>query len=160
VKAAVDDDHVVLINSLETIGVEFVLNDVDLCDPEDEVAGLYSPRHNVLVVCQDNRFTMSGKEVEWTANDHDTLRHEATHVLQDCVAGLDNEKMEKYFDTIEHGRFIKSVLSIEAINNIVEIYEENGSSREIIANELEAFAIALKISPFVIAQQLEEICLN
>ena len=160
VKASINEEHKVLVNSLETIGVDFVLNDVDLCDPEDEVAGLYSPRHNVLVVCQDNRFTMSGKEVEWTENDYDTLRHESHHVLQDCVTGLDNHTMDKYFAGVSHGEFVRSILTIDQINKIVEIYKENGSSREAIANELEAFAVALKTSPSVIAQQLETLCLS
>lgn len=158
VKAGVNSDHKVLVETLETIGVEVVLNDIEFCDPEDEVAGLYSPRYNILIVCQDRRYSISGKEVEWTANDYDTLRHEATHVLQDCVAGLDNEKMEKYFNTPDHGRFIRSVLSIEDINNIVEVYEENGASREEIAKELEAFAVALKVPPLAISQQLESTC--
>ncbi len=160
VRASINEDHKILVNSLETIGVEFVLNDTELCNPEDEVAGLYLPRHNVLVVCKDNRFTISGKEVEWTENDYNTLRHEAHHVLQDCVTGLDNHTMDKYFDRISHGEFIRSVLSIDDINNIVEAYEENGASREAIANELEAFAVAIKTSPSVIAQQLETLCLS
>ena len=160
VKASINEDHKVLVNSLETIGVEFVLNDTELCNPEDEVAGLYSPRHNVLVVCQDNRFTISGKEAEWTENDYDTLRHESHHVLQDCVTGLDNHTMDKYFAGVSHGEFISSVLSIDDINMIVEVYKENGASREVIAKELEAFAVATITSPDVIAQQLESLCLS
>ena len=132
-----------------------MLNDVELCDPEDEVAGLYLPRRNVLVVCQDNRFTMSDKEVEWTDNDYDTLRHEAIHVLQDCVTGLDTHTMDKYFDDVSHGEFISDTLTIDQINNIVKIYTEMGASRENIANELEAYSMASKVSPSTIAEKLE-----
>ena len=43
---------------------------------------------------------------------------------------------------------------------IVEVYKENGASREVIAKELEAFAVATITSPDVIAQQLELLCLS
>jgi hypothetical protein len=158
VKAGEYEDHTGLIETLESHGVEVVLNDADLCDPENETSGLYSPRHNILIVCQDNRFTISGKEVEWSENDYDTLRHEATHVLQDCMSGIDNKDMEKLFDTHDHGEFVRGVLTIKSINKIIEVYTESGASREEIAMELEAFAVALSISPEEISEQLDIVC--
>jgi thymidylate synthase len=76
------------------------------------------------------------------------------------VTGLENHTMGKYFEGVTHGEFIRSVLTIDQINTIVEVYKENGASREAIANELEAFAVAVITSPDVIAQQLETLCLS
>ena len=70
------DEHKVLWDSLERAGVSILLNDTNLC--EGGVSGMYSPAHRVLVVCQDERLPLTTKEVEWSDNDFDTLRHEST----------------------------------------------------------------------------------
>ena len=48
--------------------------------------------YNSIMICQDDRIETSDQEVEWTENDYDTLRHEAHHVVQDCMKGIDNEQ--------------------------------------------------------------------
>ena len=77
------DAHVGLWNTLQRAGVTTQINPRD-CKPEFH--GYYNRRSVKLVVCQDNS-TGGGRQVEWTANDLDTLRHEAQHVLQDCMVG-------------------------------------------------------------------------
>ena len=150
------DDHWVLWDSLESRGVKVLLNDTDLCD--GEAAGLYSPHHNVLVVCQDHRSSMSSKEVDWTDNDFDTLRHEAHHVLQDCLDGLDNDTSVLLFGGRKVKEFVRNSLTQKQIKSIIETYKEIGASDEVIMMELEAFAVAETVSALTIADGIDELC--
>ena len=158
VRADSYEEHRSLINSLEKVGVEVVLNHPDLCDPEKGAAGLYSPSHNILIVCQDRRSTFSSKEVPWTANDYDTLRHEAHHVVQDCMDGLENRTSENFFPRDELSGFVTNTLTEDEFDNIVEVYGEMGSSDEVILMEVEAFAVAKSIDPASISNAISTLC--
>ena len=57
----------------------------DRCDTE-KAYGWYWAAANELVVCQENKIKGSNAQVEWTEEDYDTLRHEAHHLVQDCMA--------------------------------------------------------------------------
>jgi len=151
------DEHQVLWDSLERKGVEVLLNDTDLCD--GEAAGLYSPVYNVLVVCQDRRLPLTSREVEWTANDYDTLRHEAHHVLQDCLDGLDNDTSVLLFNNGKLTEFVRNTLTQKQIDRIIKIYSEVGADEHVIKMELEAFAVAQSVSPLTIADSIDEICM-
>ena len=150
------EEHQVLWDSLERKGVEVLLNDTDFCD--GEAAGLYSPVYNVLVVCQDRRLPLTTREVEWTPNDYDTLRHEAHHVLQDCLDGLDNDTSVLLFNNGKLSEFVKNTLSQKQIDRIIKIYSEVGADEDVIKMELEAFAVAQSVSPLTIADSIDEIC--
>ena len=80
---------------IRTAGVTILLNDPQFVKM---VCGMYSPTHRVLVVCQDDRYPISTKEIEWTPNDYDTLRHESHHVLQDCLDGINNSTIVLLFE--------------------------------------------------------------
>jgi hypothetical protein len=159
-KAGVEEDHDVLWNALEEVGVELYLNDTEYCDADSGVSGLYSPRLNIMIICQDERIPISSREVEWTDNDYDTLRHEAHHVVQDCVAGLENGNMDVYFgDRDTYTEFVKTALTEEQFDNIVKTYKEGGSSDEVVIHEVEAFAVASSIPPDSIARALVKVCI-
>ena len=150
------EEHQVLWDSLERKGVEVLLNDTDLCD--GEAAGLYSPSHNVLVVCQDRRLPLTTREVEWTPNDYDTLRHEAHHVLQDCLDGLDNDTSVLFFEGRKMKEFVSNSLTQKQIERIIKMYSEAGADDDVIRMELEAFAVAQTVSPLTIADGIDELC--
>jgi len=150
------EEHQVLWDTLERKGVEVLLNDTDLCD--GVAAGLYSPSHNVLIVCQDRRLPLTTKEVEWTPNDYDTLRHEAHHVLQDCLDGLDNDTSVLFFEGRKMTEFVENSLTQKQIELIIKQYGEIGADDEVIRMELEAFAVAQTVSPLTIADSIDEIC--
>ena len=159
VKAGVEEDHKVLWNALEEVGIELYLNDPEYCDADQGVAGLYSPRYNVMIICQDERIPISSREVDWTENDYDTLRHEAHHVVQDCVAGLQNGDMSVYFDDEDtYTQFVKTALTEKQINNIVKTYREGGGTDEIIVHEVEAFAVASSIPADSLARAVVKVC--
>lgn len=158
-RAGVEESHKVLWNTLEEVGVELYLNDPDYCHIDEEVAGLYSPLYNVMVICQDERLPISDREVDWTPNDYDTLRHEAHHVVQDCIAGFDNVHMEVFFnDDDELKKFITKALTEEQAGNIIEAYRGGGATNEVIRHELEAFAVANSVSPEIISNVLLRVC--
>ena len=152
------EEHIVLWNSLQSAGVTTLLNDPEWCSNGSD--GLYYSRDRVLVVCQDNSSPISSKEVNWTSNDLDTLRHEAHHVLQDCLEGRlgDSETKLLFEEEGEFFNFINNRLTQEQVRNIVEAYEEQGASDDVIIKEIEAFAVASSTSPAVIADGINSLC--
>ena len=62
------------------------------------VNGFYSSHNRVLVVCNDRYVKGENEDPQWTANDLDTLRHEAQHLIQDCmVGGLADSKLHPVY---------------------------------------------------------------
>ena len=153
------EEHQRLIDSLESVGIEVVLNDVAFCG-EEPVDGAYFPINSVLVVCQDYSSSISSKEVEWTPNDLDTLRHEAHHVVQDCLKGVlgDRESSLLFDEKGEFNSFVINALTDKQIENIIESYRERGADDETIVMELEAFAVARSVSPDTIADAMDNLC--
>jgi len=76
------NDYQQLTEKLNSVGVTVMVQ--QLCGPSSNILATYNSYTNVLCVTQ-------------TANNSDILaqvvRHEVTHVIQDCVAGMANGKM-------------------------------------------------------------------
>ena len=151
------DAHVGLWNTLQRAGVTTLINPSD-CKPNFH--GYYNRRHVQLVVCQDNS-TAGGAQVDWTSNDLDTLRHEAQHVLQDCmVGGLGDGRSSTYFDYETLKEFIsKSSLTESQLRNIIKSYSKGGAPEDVIIMELEAFAVATDVDASSIAGAIEKYCM-
>ena len=133
-----DRGHAELADAVDAAGVTLLINPPEICDQEDAPMGLYSGTHKLMVVCQDNRVAGSEKVVTWTANDLDTLRHEAHHLIQDCVDGsLDGELESVYREPV---RLAYEVLGVRGIRSIVKAYDE--APDHIVLLELEAFSVA------------------
>ena len=157
-------DHDDLWDTLERAGVPVHVNDPEACDGKWG-GGFYAmnPRKNtsIMLVCQDNGEGAGlDNHVGWTANDYDTLRHEAHHVLQDCLGGdiADGDLDPLFEDPAKHRRFVVSSLSQDKINWIIESYGEDGSDEETIILELEAFAVAEDIPASAIANGVRQAC--
>ena len=158
VKAETHEDHLTLWDSLEENGIQVVINEPEICN-DDDIAGFYIPKLNVLGICQDNRKVISNTEVEWTPNDYDTLRHEAQHAIQDCISGLNNDDSELLFDQKDRFmKFITDTLTAQQIEQIIKMYSQRGASDEVILMELEAFAVASLNNPLTIAKGVNELC--
>jgi hypothetical protein len=117
-------DDVSLIQELNRRGVPVVLGS---CHQEG-VAGLYEARNNVVVVC-------TSQDTEGLS---DTLRHEAVHAAQDCLAGQDNTRLALLnpeanpFHTGEH-----LTSTDELVKGIKAVYPE-----QVWALEWEAISLA------------------
>ena len=159
VSASERAEHQELIDALESVGVTVVINDPRACDGDNH-HGWYSPSHAVLAVCQDNSSSISSREVQWTPNDYDTLRHEAHHAVQDClVGGLGDSESGLLFNDFEQLKsFVSSSLSEKEIEDIIGTYRNNGTSDEDILRELEAFAVARVIPAWKTAEAVTTLC--
>ena len=149
-------DHVRLAQAAEATGVRVAIN-VDRCDTEDSY-GWYWAAANELVVCQENKIKGSNKEVRWTEEDLDTLRHEAHHLVQDCMARGNRDGIlgSVYTKPIELGY---KVLGKDRANRIAELYAENGADAHIQIMEIEAFAVAAMNDPMEQVQDIQRYCM-
>lgn len=155
VSAETNSNHDELKRALNDVGVEVFLNEPELCNGKE--SGMYSPDYNAIMICQDDRIETSDQEVDWTENDYDTLRHESQHVVQDCMEGIDNNKMSLFFsDRVEYLEFVVMGLTKLEFFHIVEAYRSFDS--DIILNELEAFAVAKGVKPDTIAKAIRGVC--
>lgn len=137
--------HQALYSAVENAGVTIYVNPTEVCDEDDAPMGLYAGAHSVMVICQDNRVKGSDKEVTWTANDLDTLRHEAHHLAQDCINGArDGDIAAVYKRPVELGY---SVMGEAKTNWVAETYAANGASGHVQVMEIEAFAVAQANNP-------------
>ena len=150
------DAHAVLVQAIERQGVNFVVNH-DFCDENPDVMGFYSSQARVLVVCNDQYVKGENEDPQWTANDLDTLRHEAQHLIQDCmVGGLSDSKLYPvYRDPIG---LAYGVLGGERMQGINRLYRENGADNETILLEWEAFSVAQMNVPLEQSQDIARFC--
>jgi hypothetical protein len=157
VSAKMNSSHDELKRALNDVGVEVFLNETKLCNGSK--SGMYSPDYDAILICQDDRIETSDQEVEWTENDYDTLRHESQHVVQDCMEGIDNNKMSLFFSNeIEYLEFVIMGLTKSEFFQIVEAYRPLGD--DVLLNELKAFAVAKGVKPDTIAKAIRGVCGN
>lgn len=151
------EEHRRLWDSVEQAGVTVVLNSPVVCD--SKTSGQYNSGEGLLFVCQENA-TVPYKDIGWTDYDLDTLRHEAHHVVQDCVAGgLGDWEFQPLFrDEDELLEFITSSLTEDEIRWVIDTYTVAGLPEDVIAQELEAFAAAKVVSAETIANVVTEVC--
>jgi hypothetical protein len=148
----VDPAHYELGLAVVSTGVDLKINPAS-CFKQDAALGWYWARKNELVVCQENAY-QPGTEVNWTAEDFDTLRHEAQHLIQDCVDGTRQGALESVYQ--EPIRLGKEVLGNAAIRRIVKAYSDK--SEHIIVMEIEAFAVAQLNKPSDQATDIKNYC--
>ena len=155
VKEGSSDAHALLVSAIKRNGVSFYVNHA-YCGKEKDLMGFYAGKHRVLVVCQDNGVA-GGPVVEWTANDLDTLRHEAQHMIQDCIVGTnhDHELAPVYKSPTV---LAQDVLGSDAIARITEVYREKGVTDLVLLLEYEAFAVAAMNVPAEQAQDVATYC--
>lgn len=137
VKEGSGEAHVLLVEAIQRNGVKVVINH-DRC--KEGMMGFYSGGNRVLAVCQDNG-TPNGPMVEWTANDLDTLRHEAQHFIQDCAVGTNHDHaLTPVYKS--PSSLAQSTLGPEQVASITETYRANGASDLVLLLEYEAFSVA------------------
>ena len=145
--------HSHLIQAIKATGIQFRLNPAS-CD-QDTSFGWYWAAKNELVVCQTlrNRGGNYGQETVWTNEDLDTLRHEAHHLVQDCMKGgyRDGLLGSVYVKPI---RFGLDVLGQDFVQTIVKEYSEAGVDKHSQIMEVEAFAVAYTNDP---AEQVRDV---
>ena len=143
-------DHINLAEAVKANGVALYINP-PACFAENAPMGWYSGKGRVLVVCQDN--AVNETQVTWTANDLDTLRHEAQHMIQDCMVGGNHDHAlgPVYRRPLD---LAAATLTRDQISWIIDTYRGHGASDHVLVLELEAFSVAAQNDP---AEQVEDI---
>ena len=160
--AQLNQEHQELWDTLEGVGISVHVNEPDVCE-DNWGGGMYIQHEGdgYLIVCQDKGENAgTDNQVQWSANDYDTLRHEAHHVIQDCKAGdIADGELEPVLDDVrQHERFVRSSLSQRRIKWIIENYVAKGADRDTIILELEAFSVAQGVSATQITRGLDKLC--
>ena len=134
-------DHIRLAEAVESIGVEFKVNPIE-CARDSNTYGWYHGYRGELVVCQENGYA-GGPPVAWSREDLDTLRHEAHHMVQDCMDGVMDGSLDNvYQDPVGLG---KDIIGTQGINSIMRVYSDVPEWRQIM--EIEAFSVATMNDP-------------
>ena len=167
---ALDRSHSHLWDVLESQGVWMFVNPDFACkDQEVDLSGayFYSEQYQVpvMVICQDNRTGEDAVEVEWSDNDLDTIRHEATHYLQDCIDGDVSFTLDPYHDgdgwapgENTHMEVIDA-LGLERALMIETFYRENLDADDLMVRlEHEAFLIADVVEAGDIGASIDHFC--
>jgi len=147
-------DHLGLRGSIRSTGIELKFNPAS-CD-KSTAMGWYWAARNEMVICQENRRRGFGfqHEVTWTEEDLDTLRHEAQHLIQDCMDGSRQGALGAvYKDPIG---LAQNVLGDRAIRSILQSYSD--SSDHIKVMELEAFSVARLNKPQEQSNDIRKFC--
>lgn len=121
------------------------------CPPEGGFAGVYMSSRGIMGICVQGRGPS-----QWTADEQDTLRHEAVHLAQDCMGRLSDDKLETT-------RSITSLMRLVAhsgINaaQIERLYRQRGADDMTIVLELEAFSIAATHSTAQVEDLVRRAC--
>tara|TARA_R110002012_G_scaffold10705_4_gene48512 strand:- start:1415 stop:1930 length:516 start_codon:yes stop_codon:yes gene_type:complete len=150
VMAGTFEEHTELARAVASTGVELLIN-VPACQTKDAY-GWYDSSKSQLVICQENA---TGSEmVSWTAEDLDTLRHEAHHLVQDCIDNVLDGDLETVY--VEPDKLIGAVLTKVQIMEILEWYEDATDTRKLM--ELEAFSVAIMNDPLEQVDDIQRYC--
>ena len=153
--------HVRLFNQVKAAGVDIYINPSKGCDPRynggNKVFGWYSGGIQTMVICQERalRTGQFNTQHDWTEEDYDTLRHEAHHVVQDCMDNrLDAQLDSVYTKPIQ---LAINTLSDRKINWIMESYGSKGE--HVVVMELEAFSVAQMNDPLEQVGDIQRYCM-
>jgi len=110
--------------------------------------GYYRPASRLIMICQEQATAagIKGREVSWTAEDYDTLRHEVQHMIQDCMIGTGHDgRLNPVYN--KPVAMAEEVLGGNRLRDIARLYGENGADEATIILEFEAFAVAALDNP-------------
>ena len=149
-----DSKHDYLVEAVKSTGVAFKINPTDCFTEENkDTFGWYWAAKNEMVICQENKST-AGVVSFFTAEDTDTIRHEAQHLIQDCMDGKLNGKLNSVYKSPE--KLGKDVLGTTGVAEIKELYSD--ASAHIQVMEVEAFSVAAMNDPMDQASDVQNFC--
>lgn len=105
---------------------------------ENKILGAYDRRHEYVEICVDTHVGYDSGEI------YDTIRHEAVHVMQDCIGG-----------TVYSEAQIREWAIKEDLEFVMDEYNHRDHGIE-----LEAVVMARKYSDEQIAKMLYNFCIN
>ena len=136
-----------LIRTIEQTGTTVYLE----CPEDAGFAGVYMSQDRIMGICVDGRSPR-----HWTADERDTLRHEAVHLAQDCWGRLADGRLETTQTITALMRLVQST-GIPA-ERIEEVYRRNGADDMTIVLELEAFSLAAALTTDQVDDLVRKAC--
>ena len=147
------EDHMEMLDKVRSVGITVEINPKK-CGRDGNTYGWYNGAYKQLVICQVNGIPGNGV-VAWTYEDLNTIRHEAHHMVQDCMdSRLDGRLGTLYEDAVV---LIQEELSLTMIQSIINTYSDYDEHRQFM--ELEAFAVAGMNSPSEQLSDIQRYCL-
>ena len=152
--------HVDLAQAVIDSNVEVSINEKEHCfSLEGRFYGSYNPSARVLAICQENATDWDGEVIQFTAEDYDTLRHEAHHLVQDCLDGEIDGRLSPMFTGEDRAKFL-SQYSLREQERVRKTYGEAGASDALITLEIEAFAVAEGVGAASISNVVRRTCMR
>ena len=156
-KVSDESAHVRLAQAVIDAGVRVYVNH-EYCHRdhgEGTLYGFYSGEARAMLICPENA-DKGDRGTEWTEEDYDTLRHEAVHLVQDCMDGkLDHQLQAFTKDPVQTGL---ELLGPADMIKIQEIYLARGQSQHVVRMEWEAFGIAALNKPEMQVNMIKTFC--
>ena len=157
------DEHIELLNTLHSMGINVQINSRHCgVDKDNDVAGFWSGGQKLFVICQQavrrsKLPTWNGEILLASDDDLDTIRHEAHHVIQDCMDGKIDGRLDHYISDANRPQFLQAYPDWKE-NYVAQQYREVGANEHIIQLEIEAWAVADLIDAASINQVLKREC--
>ena len=157
-----NNPHVRLLRAVESVGVDVRVNQPKDCDPRYnggvKAFGWYHGPSRSMVICQEyymNRGAQfNGSLVRFTEEDLDTLRHEAHHLVQDCMDDRLNQQLSSVYNKpIE---LAVNTLGADGAREVVRMYSQAPEHVQVM--ELEAFAVAAMNDPLEQVSDIRRYC--
>ena len=142
---------------VEGVGVSVTVNEEEHCGRRT-IYGAYIPRLRKIVICQPRKQDMNGEALLFNAEDLDTLRHEAHHLVQDCMDGRLDGELTVFFDDASEARQFYSNYPREKIQGVIKTYSDQGAPAHVINIEIEAFAVAEQVPAHIIGDVVAKVC--
>ena len=156
------DEHIELLQTIDDLGITVLINDPLRCGEEPDVAGYWHGARQTFVLCQE-RIRRSSNPV-WTGevilasdDDLDTIRHEAHHIVQDCMDGRIDGGLDPYFTNDQLVTFLEGYPDWKE-DKIIEMYRKDGASERVIHHEIEAWAVADMVPASSIGNAIRKTC--
>lgn len=143
----VAEAHNLLVDALVRRGISLYV-DSPACQSSPGLEGYYSGSQRALVLCNDGSLRM-------TEDNLNTLRHEATHFIQDCADGAIDNTLRTVLKQGQ-ARELLSTAGLDA-DLIREVYSVMGQANHVPLEE-EAFAVAATMNPGTIVAAMNIFC--
>ena len=156
------DDHIELLDTLSDLGVDIQINNPNICSKEKGTAGFWVGSHRLFVLCQQAirrspRPVWDGQIYRASDDDLDTIRHEAHHVIQDCMDGKIDGSLTEYLNPENRVKFLALYPDWKE-QYILEQYREMGTNDHVISLEIEAWAVADMVPAHMINDVVKREC--
>ena len=156
------DEHIELLRTINNIGITVLINDPLKCKENPDVAGYWHGAQQTFVLCQErirrSKFPVwTGEVILASDDDLDTIRHEAHHIVQDCMDGSLDGGLRAFFNEEQLTEFLARYPDWKEAK-VAEMYREDGASQIVINHEIEAWAVADMVSANTISKVIQQVC--